>query len=92
MSRSQLEKITASLAVTFLAIVTLGTIILLADQLFSWDIFTNKVETALGFILLSLVMVIASSVVVNIMLNIASLATSVKNIHELLSHQDARKR
>ena len=78
MNRDQIEKITASLAVTFLGLVTLGLIIFLADTIFNWDIFPPNVEKALGFILISMIFIIASAVIVNIMINLSIIAEAAK--------------
>lgn len=74
MDRLKIEKVTASLAIIFLTLTTFGVILFTADQFFSWDLFSPQVQTAIGFILLSSALVIFSSVVVNIMLNISIIA------------------
>ena len=80
MDRIKIERLTASLAVTFLTIATLGAILLSADVFFNWDIFSLPIQKALGFILLSLGLVIFSAVIVNIMINIGVIAQVAQKI------------
>ncbi len=74
MDRRKLERLTASLAVFLLLFLTIGAILFMADQFFSWDIFTPDIEKVLGFVLVSMLTIIVSSVLVNIMLNLSILA------------------
>lgn len=74
MDRRKIEQFTASLAVMLLFVITIGSIIFFADQFFRWDIFPPHVETFLGFLLVSCIAVIFSSVLVNVMLNLSLLA------------------
>lgn len=78
MNKSTLEQLTSSIAVTFLFVLTIGGILLIADQFFKWNIFPPDVEKALAFIMVSLGCIIFSSVIVNIMLNISIIAESVR--------------
>ena len=71
MDRRKIEQITASIAVFLLFFITIGAILFSADQFFNWDIFPPNIETILGFILVSCVVIIVSSVLVNIMLNLS---------------------
>ena len=74
MDRRKIESITASLAVILLFVMTFGGILFMGDQFFDWDIFTPQVEKVIGFILVSMLAIIVSSVLVNIMLNISIIA------------------
>jgi drug/metabolite transporter (DMT)-like permease len=87
MKRSRIEQTTASLAVTFLGLVTFGTILLVADTFFSWNIFPPSVEKILGFILISMFLIILSSVVVNIMINIGTIASTASYLKKLWRQQ-----
>ena len=88
MNKLRLEQLTSSIAVTFLSILTAGGIILLADTIFGWNIFPPDVEKALSFIMLSLGFIIFSSVIVNIMLNIGIVASTLR---ELANHKKNEK-
>lgn len=74
MDRRKIEQFTASLAVFLLFFITVGIIIFFADQFFSWDIFPPRIETFLGFLLVSCIAIILSSVLVNVMLNLSLIA------------------
>lgn len=74
MDRRKVERLTASLAVVLLFFLTLGAILFFADAFFNWDIFSPDVEKILGFILVSMLAIIVSSVLVNIMLNLSIIA------------------
>lgn len=74
MDRRKVERLTASLAVVLLFIITLGGILFFADLFFNWDIFTPDIERILGFLLLSMLVTIVSSVLVNMMLNLSIIA------------------
>jgi drug/metabolite transporter (DMT)-like permease len=74
MDRRKVERMTASLAVVLLFFMTIGAILFFADLFFNWDIFPPDVEKLLGFILVSMLAVIISSVLVNIMLNLSIIA------------------
>lgn len=78
MNKQKIEQATASLAITFLTIATIAVILLIADQFFNWDLFPPSFETALGFILVSMGLIIFSSVIVNIMLNISLIAATLQ--------------
>jgi hypothetical protein len=83
MDKLKLERLTSSIAVTFLSILTVGGIILLADSIFGWDIFPPDLEKALAFIMVSLGFIIFSSVIVNIMLNVSIIASALREfIHK----------
>lgn len=74
MDRRKIEKITASLAVFLLFFLTFGAITFFADQFFNWDIFPPQIEKVLGFTLVSLLLIIVASVLVNVMLNLSIIA------------------
>ncbi len=74
MDRRKIERMTASLAVILLLFLTLGAIFFSADQFFNWDIFPPEIEKLLGFILVSCLAIIVSSVLVNLMLNLSIIA------------------
>lgn len=74
MSRTALEKITASLVVILTTVLSLGAILLIANAIFSWDIFPPFAEKILYFIGASCLVLIVASTLINIMLNISRLA------------------
>lgn len=74
MDRRKIERTTASLAVVLLLFTTIGAILFAADMFFNWDIFPPGIEAFLGFILVSMVALIVSSVLVNVMLNLSIIA------------------
>ena len=76
MDRRKIEQTTASLAVSLLFFITIGAILFAADLFFNWDIFPPDVEKLLGFILVSMLTIIVSSVLVNIMLNLSIIAAN----------------
>lgn len=89
MNKTSLEKLTSSIAVSFLSILTVGAIILIADLIFQWNIFSPPVEKALSFIMISLGFIIFSSVIVNIMINISIIAASFTEF--IQSHEKGNK-
>jgi drug/metabolite transporter (DMT)-like permease len=74
MDRRLIEKTTASIAVVLLFFITTVGILFMADQFFNWDIFPPDVEKILGFVMVSTICIIVSSVLVNIMLNLSIIA------------------
>ena len=74
MSRSLLEKITASLVVSLVSVLALGMILLIANGIFSWDIFPPFFEKILYFLGASMFVLIVAATLINIMLNISRLA------------------
>ncbi len=74
MDRRKLERMTASLAVFLLFFITIGGILVFADLFFNWDIFPPDVEKFISFLFVSVLAIIISSVLVNIMLNLSILA------------------
>ncbi len=93
MDRRKIEKITASLATILLFFTMLGVIFFIADQIFNWDIFPPNVEKVLGFILISCIAIIVSSVLVNVMLNLSLIAlNSEEFIEEMKTHERRPKK
>lgn len=84
MNRRSIEHITASLAVSLLFIMTVGAILAIANTMFNWDIFPPNVEKVLWFFLASLLAIIISSVLVNVMINLSIIAL---NSERLLNHK-----
>lgn len=84
MDRRRIEQITASLAVSLLFIMTVGAILAIANTMFNWDIFPPNVEKVLWFFLASLLAIIISSVLVNVMINLSIIAL---NSERLLNHK-----
>ncbi len=82
MNKNTIERITSSLAVIFLSFTTFATIFFMADQIFNWDIFPASFEKIIGFILFALFLIIVSSVVVNIMINIGIIANTFQEYFE----------
>ncbi len=74
MNRSLLEKVTASLVVTFVTALALGFILMVANLIFDWDIFPPFTEKLLYFMGISMFIVIVAATLINIMLNISRLA------------------
>ena len=91
MDRRRIEQITASLAVFLLLFITTGSILFIADQTFNWDIFPPQIEKVLGFILLSCVLIIVSSVLVNVMLNIGLIAINSDTIADKLTTKGGKR-
>ncbi|MBI2315099.1 hypothetical protein HYU93_03545 [Candidatus Daviesbacteria bacterium] len=84
MDRRRIEHITAALAVSLLFIMTIGAILAIANTMFNWDIFPPNVEKVLWFLLASLLAIIVSSVLVNVMINLSIIAL---NSERLLNHK-----
>ncbi|MBI2590570.1 MAG: hypothetical protein HYW33_01675 [Candidatus Blackburnbacteria bacterium] len=74
MDRRQIERVTASLAVILLTVITTGAILAFANNFFRWDIFPPDIEKILWFIFVSLLAIMVASVLVNIMINISIIA------------------
>lgn len=74
MDRRKIEHITTALAVSLLFIMTIGAILAIANTMFNWDIFPPNVEKVLWFLLASLLAIIVSSVLVNVMINLSIIA------------------
>jgi hypothetical protein len=90
MDRRKLEQITASLAVILLFVLTVGGILFFADLFFNWDIFPPYIEKVLGFVLVSMLVIIISSVLVNIMINLSIIALKIDIFLKKLSSHDGK--
>lgn len=76
-NRRQLEKTTASLAVTLLAMMTIALVLVVSNYIFRWDLFPRSIEQIGLVILLAVFFTIISSVIINIMLNIGIIAEKI---------------
>jgi hypothetical protein len=74
MNRAALEKITASLVVILVTVLTLGFILMMANVIFEWDIFPPFTEKILYFFSFSMLIVIIAATLINIMLNLSRMA------------------
>lgn len=82
LSRVFLERITAGLVVTLTSVLAFGTILMIANGIFSWDIFPPFTEKILYFIGASSLVVIMAGTLINIMLNVSRLADYAGSILE----------
>ncbi len=73
-NRNKLEGLTTSLAVSLLTLMIFVLTLAAANTIFNWDLFPPEVEKAGGVIIISSVLVIFSSVIINIMVNIGRIA------------------
>lgn len=85
MPRAALEKVTASLVVFLTMILAFGMILLIANGIFSWDIFPPFFEKILYFIGASMLVLILAATLINIMLNISRLADYAERLFERTS-------
>lgn len=76
-NRRQLEKTTASIAVTLLGLMTLALVLVASNYIFKWDLFPKSIEKIGLVILLSIFFTIVSSVIINIMINIGIIADKI---------------
>lgn len=90
MSRTALEKITASLVVILTTVLAIGAILLIANGIFGWDIFPPFTEKILYFIGASGLVIIIASTLVNIMLNISRLADYAGEILNKVSSRERK--
>ena len=88
MDKRKIEQFTASLAVLLLFIMSIGVIIFFGDQFFNWDIFPPHIEKILGFIMASTVVLIISSVLVNLMLNIGIIAMNSDELTQVIKESN----
>ena len=72
--RRSLEKLTTSLSVTLLGLLTLTLTLVVSNYVFGWDLFPKSIEKIGLVIILSVFFIIVSSVIVNIMVNIGRIA------------------
>lgn len=82
MSRTLLERITASMVVVLLTTLSLGFILTVANLIFEWDLFTPSTEKILYFLMVAALVIILSATLINIMLNLSRLAHFSKKIAE----------
>lgn len=88
MKRDTLEKITGSMVVVFTTFFALGLITYIANFMFEWDILSPFMEKVVGFIALSLFIIILAAAVINIMLNISRLAFFIEKIaRKMIDHE-----
>lgn len=88
MKRELLERLTASLVVVLTSIFTVGLILIVANAIFQWDIFTPFVERILYFLAATIFIIVMSSTLINIMINISRLAFFSQKIAEKLLDED----
>lgn len=84
MKRELLERLTASLVVVLTTVFAIGLILIVANGIFQWDIFTPFVEKILYFLAVTTLIIIMSSTLINIMINISRLAFFSQKIAEKL--------
>ncbi len=89
MNRAKLEKVTASLVVVFITVLTLGFILVITNAIFEWDIFSPFTEKIIYFCAFCMLVVTIASTLVNIMLNLSRLAYFGEIIaHHLVDKKD----
>jgi hypothetical protein len=91
MDRRKIENVTASLAVLLLFIMTFIGILLMGDLFFNWDIFSPEVEKLIAFSLASCSVIIFSSVLVNVMLNLSIIAINTDDFLEMYERNQRKK-
>ncbi len=91
MDRRKIENITASLATLLLFFMTFIGILLMGDLFFNWDIFSPEVEKLIGFAMASCSVIIFSSVLVNVMLNISIVAINSDDFLEIYERNQRKK-
>ena len=74
MKRQKIEQITVSISVLLLFMMTLVGITFFFFFFFGWDLFTPQTEKILGFFMLSGLVLIISSTLVNVMINLSIIA------------------
>lgn len=82
MNRKILEKATINLAVILMFAMTIGLILIFANFIFAWDIFTPATEKIIYFLGLCMLIVILASTFINLMINISRLAFFMEKITE----------
>jgi hydrogenase/urease accessory protein HupE len=91
MDRRKIENITASLAVLLLFCMTFVGILLMGDLFFNWDIFSPEVEKLIAFSMASCSVIIFSSVLVNVMLNLSIIAINSDEFLETYERSQRKK-
>lgn len=87
LKRDQIEGLSASIAVFLLIFMTIAGILAIANGIFDWDILPPSMERILWFIFASLMVIIVSAVLVNVMINISIIAVEVKKFVTSHSHK-----
>jgi hypothetical protein len=77
LNRSQIDKLTTSLAVTLLTIMIFVVTLAAANSIFRWDLFPPEVEKAGSLFMVASFITIISSVIINIMINIGRIADKI---------------
>lgn len=72
--RNQLEKLTTSLSVTLLTIMVFVLTLAAANAIFRWDLFPPEIEKVGVVFITASFLIIFSSVIINVMLNIGRIA------------------
>jgi len=90
MNRRALEKITASLVVILASVFAFGLILLIANAIFEWDIFTPQLEKVLYFLMASVLVITLTATLVNVMLNLSRLASFAQAIARHLIDYDQK--
>ncbi len=73
-NRVKLEKLTTSLAVTLLTLMVIVLTLAAANTIFRWDLFSAEVEKIGWLLVTTSFLIIFSSVIINIMINIGRIA------------------
>lgn len=89
--RRKIEQFTASIAVFLLSIMTVIWILFMADQIFDWDIFPPSMEKVIGFIMISAVGIIFTSILVNVMINFSIIALNLDQLVEKMITNHGKK-
>ena len=70
------------MVVLLVTVLTLGTILMFANLIFSWDLFPPFMEKILGFIAISMLLIIIAATLINIMLNLSRMGFLLEKIIE----------
>ena len=70
------------MVVLLVTVLTLGTILMFANLIFSWDLFPPFMEKILGFIAISMLLIIIAGTLINIMLNLSRMGFLLEKIIE----------
>ena len=69
-----LEKLTASLAVVLLTIMVFVVTLAMSNTVFKWDLFPPEIEKMGSVFMVASFLIISSSVIINLMVNIGRIA------------------
>lgn len=75
--RNGLEKMTASLAVILLTLMVFVVTLAMSNTIFNWDLFPPEIEKVGSVFMVSSALIIFSSVIINIMVNIGRIADKI---------------